>query len=186
MRDPGLRRLTIVDVMVLVGGVAIGLAWMRVVRSGAASTHADSYVEWLLRGPSTCVAAGLAVALIVLRLRRPRPRRRRLVIQAGFVACAATLASLILGTGCWLFFEMVHTRTAGSVRPMVPSSIWSWSTAAVPGFLTGSWLGLWLARRWATEPSWIDRAGRIVGAFWIAGALWSQVGPILKYFAPML
>jgi len=53
MRDPGLRRLTIVDMMVLVGGIAIGLAWMRVVGSDAASARVDTYVEWLFSGPST-------------------------------------------------------------------------------------------------------------------------------------
>src|SRR5262249_51936678 len=152
---------------------------------GSSPESGDS-MRWLLKGPSTCMAATLAIALIVLRLRRPCPRRRRLVIQPGFVACVATLVALLLGWGCGLFFEMVQTRSRGVVYIEGAIVYWSWAAAAVPGFVLGAWLGLWLAGRSAPEPSWIDRAGRALGLFWIAGVAWSMVGPIIKLFAPML
>jgi hypothetical protein len=34
----------------------------------------------------------------------------------------------------------------------------------------GAWLALILARAWRPEPTWIDRAGRIVGVIWIVSA----------------
>ncbi len=34
--------------------------------------------------------------------------------------------------------------------------------------MIGAWVCLWLSGRWAAEPSWIDRAGRVLGLFWIA------------------
>ena len=32
------------------------------------------------------------------------------------------------------------------------------------------WINLWLGRRWRPERSWVDRAGRVLGIFWM---LWS-------------
>jgi hypothetical protein len=34
----------------------------------------------------------------------------------------------------------------------------------------GAWLALILANAWRPDPTWVDRAGRIVGAFWIVSA----------------
>jgi hypothetical protein len=33
------------------------------------------------------------------------------------------------------------------------------------------WIVLWLIGAWRPEPSWIDRAGRVVGIYWVANSL---------------
>ena len=38
----------------------------------------------------------------------------------------------------------------------------------VPATVLVAWLALGLARKWQSEPSWIDRAGRLMGVLWLA------------------
>jgi hypothetical protein len=41
-----------------------------------------------------------------------------------------------------------------------------------PGLaVAGAYLALWAAGLWRSEPTWIDRAGRALGWFWILAAL---------------
>jgi hypothetical protein len=37
--------------------------------------------------------------------------------------------------------------------------------------VAGAWLALILARAWRPEPTWVDRAGRALGVFWLVAAL---------------
>ncbi len=185
MDGPDRRRFTITDAMVLIAATALGMAWMRVVYEDGLGPRPPNYVRWILHGPSTCLVYGLALALIVLRLRRPRPRRRRLVIQPGFVASVASLAGLLAGLGSTLFFRAVHTLAPGETYTFPVNVLWSWGMDPSPGFVLGAWLGLWLAGLWAPEPSWIDRAGRALGLFWIADVAWTLVSPLLQHFLPM-
>jgi hypothetical protein len=37
--------------------------------------------------------------------------------------------------------------------------------------VAGAWLTLRLARAWRPEPTWVDRAGRALGVFWLVAAL---------------
>jgi hypothetical protein len=77
----------------------------------------------------------LLPAFLILRMRRPRPPMHSLVRQPGFAACAAPVA-------CYL-----------TVLP------WFLVAAATPL----AWFFLAVTRRWAAEPTWIDRLGRILG-----------------------
>jgi hypothetical protein len=183
MQEATRRRFTITDAMVLIAAMAAGLASMRVIFADNLVPPASFRLGWFLRGPSTCVAFSLAVALIVLRLRQPRPRRRRLVIQPGFVASAATVVSMILGGGCSLFYLVIHTVGPGETYSYPVNVHWAWAIATCPDFILGAWLALWLAGLWAPEPSWIDRAGRALGLFWIASVPWNLVAPIVWHFA---
>jgi hypothetical protein len=40
--------------------------------------------------------------------------------------------------------------------------------------ILGGWVALVLSGRWRPEPSWIDRAGRIIGVTWIAAVVLSR------------
>ena len=125
---------------------------------------------WMTLGlvPST-------MALFVLRLRHPRPRRRRLMRQPGAVACTvATNVFLITSLGI---------TAAVAIRYL---SVWRfsvWAMYFLPLYfhcaygirlptlmgagVTCGWATLALGGRWHPEPSWIDRAGRLVGACWV-------------------
>jgi hypothetical protein len=79
------------------------------------------------------------------------------------VACLAVMASLFPGMA-W-YAAIRH-------RPGFQNAGWFeqawllvtyWSRTAV----LGAWTGQFMTRRWRPESSWIDRAGRMLGAFWI-------------------
>ena len=128
------------------------------------------------------------LAILALRLRRPRDRWIRLVRQPGLVAglmAASVLAWRLLG------FATMYPRVIGrprlnilTVRSGALSGIWGggWppdhllfetdhflDTMAIIGVaVASSWILLLASGRWRPERSWIDRAGRVLGWFWIA------------------
>lgn len=42
---------------------------------------------------------------------------------------------------------------------------------AIPAIVGLSWLVLGIRRRWASERSWLDRLGRVIGIFWLGLSL---------------
>jgi hypothetical protein len=109
--------------------------------------------------------------LLVLRLRRPRPGLRRLSRQPGAVACAAATAAMALGgvvVGARLLF--VEAALNSDMR-MIWSGFQVWISPAV----MAAWAALILGRRWRGERSWIDRAGRLCGFYWIALSVYRTV-----------
>jgi hypothetical protein len=107
----------------------------------------------------SCFVAPLTPALIVARLRRPRPPRLVLACQPGFVASVALCVATIVA---------VDLSMTGSVSiPPVLGMILPGAT------VLASWSVLIATRRWRPEAGWIDRAGRAVGAFWLATIPWS-------------
>lgn len=177
------RRLNLLDGMLLVAGVATGLMLIR-------QHFRDSYVDFAARlVPSSWGAAeGTRVALIglatlspillAIRLRRPRPRRARLFAQPGTVAslagsCVAT-AGVLTWAGLYALSDLDLGADLGSPRrvgsyldEMVCMRIIAhggWAVAI-------GWITLGLGRRWRAERGAIDRAGRLVGACWIATAV---------------
>ena len=148
----------------------------------------------------TPVAAAWAVALVAIdRLRRPRSRIWR-ARRPGAVACLAITAVLmftLLGhvirpcTG----FNVIHVGDRTEVRSV--SSSWGqyWAddarfgpdplvnaVALMPRFagfvVAGAWIAVALAGAWKPEPSWVDRAGRLIGALMILAAARFLVFPL--------
>jgi hypothetical protein len=108
-----------------------------------------------------CFLVPLTPALLVARLRWPRPPLRNLAFQPGFVASVALcLTAIIIGDTDLTFFELAELPPL--IGMLLPGSA-----------VLVSWLILIAARRWHTEASWIDRSGRLVGAFWLATIPWS-------------
>ena len=127
------------------------------------------------------------LAILALRLRHPRPRWIRLIRQPGLVA--GLMAALVLawrltgfatlcariwgdpglaawfprhfeGSGCfmggnpgWLLFDTDHFLN---------------TMAMIGAAVAASWTLLLVGGQWRPERSWIDRAGRALGGFWIA------------------
>ena len=127
------------------------------------------------------------LAILGLRLRRPRDRWRRLVRQPGQVA--GLMAALVLAV-CMVGFATMCVRVIGQPTLWIWTAKYSGGGGAwmgwPPGYLlfetdhfldtmamigvavAASWVLLLLSRQWRPERSWIDRAGRGLGWFWIA------------------
>lgn len=168
MRPNRFRRFTIADAMILVvaGAVAALLG-----RSIAPSLDEPpppgfaaiwQYLAWVQLLGSSATVPGMA-AMIAIRLRRPRPSRLRLGFQPGFVACVAVVGSLAPGLA---WYAGIRHRP-GFQRPESFDQVWYCVTEWTGTAVLGAWIALILARRWRPEPSWIDRAGRALGLYWI-------------------
>jgi hypothetical protein len=134
------------------------------------------------------LAMAWTLAILALRLRRPRDRWSRLVRQPGLVAglmAASVLAWRLVG------FATMCARLIGrptlnilTVRSRALSGSWGggWppdnllfetdhyldTMATIGVAVASSWILLLSTGRWRAEASWIDRAGRVLGWFWIA------------------
>ena len=130
----------------------------------ARSGYSSTYPRFLWETPITIymevvmplIALGTP-AVFLLRLRTPRPPWRSLLRQPGFVACLSVLVAFWIGVDLtWL-------------GVLLPESLSVGVAVAV------AWVVLFASRRWQSERSWIDRAGRMVGVGWIA---WAAMCPV--------
>lgn len=182
MPDRRRRPFTLLDAAALVAAVAFGLAWFRFVGwhrwtswGGARGlTSPRDWVYWkdhALRAAqmATPFAAALAPTLLALSLRSPRPRLRRLGRRPGVVACLAAsvaladravgVASLTWKTYLTDFRWRDDFQSACLFLPHEEGL-----AVAV------AWLVLGLSGRLRPEPTWLDRAGRALGACFLACA----------------
>ncbi len=150
------------------------------------------FTGWI-NGMWTCVilASPLpmawTLAFLALRLRRPRVRWRRLIRQPGLVAGLsaafvlvwrlsgfATMCARVIGEPNLAIWVVRYREKGGSMAAWPPG----WllfdtdhflNTMAMIGVaVASSWMLLLLSGQWHPERSWIDRAGRVLGCFWIA------------------
>jgi hypothetical protein len=101
----------------------------------------------------------MTTVFLLLRVRRPRPSINVLLRQPGTVAGLAVTFGLIFVAG-WMHALFFGRLIDGTVTPI-----------AVGGTVALAWTCLALVRRWETEPSWVDRMGRLIGATAIAVGL---------------
>ncbi len=150
--------------MVLIAAITIGHAMARAyARSLYREIPAAASIRTFLlfQGTTLCLVFTLMLALIPLRLRRPRPRLSALARQPGFAACCAGTAAL--AAGILITIMTRHRFSSGYTAYFFWASCASWGDSMVPG----AWLFLALCGRWRAKADWIDRLGRILGAFWI-------------------
>ena len=177
------RRPRIGDAMILMVALAVGLAVARIPLSHIGQwfalitpTRQPFWMDWWTeiagrRGGFRflvfqgcvqllyCFIVPLTPALMVARLRRPRPPLRRVAFQPGFVALSLTAIIGLIDVDL-TFFALV------AFPPMVEM--------VLPGAaVLASWMILVALGRWHPEAGWIDRSGRLVGAFWLAMIPWS-------------
>jgi hypothetical protein len=110
------------------------------------------------------------LALVLMALRQPRARLRIALRRPGPAAClAASLAVIVMVTR----FSIKVYSMQRSMSPHDPFSLnylypWIAGEYLRVGFaVIGAWLMLVMVGSWRPEPSWIDRAGRLLGLGWI-------------------
>jgi hypothetical protein len=127
------------------------------------------------------------LAILGLALWPPRPRWRDLLRQPGFVAgtaaafvlivrlCGfATMCARVLGQKRMWIMSVRRTGGGGALLGWPPGNLLFETdhflgTAALIGVTVGaSWIFLLASGTWRPERGWIDRAGRVLGWFWIA------------------
>jgi hypothetical protein len=180
-----MRRANIGDAMIVMVAFAVGLAgsfsalsdigeWFSLIPQASRLSWMAWWTEiagkWGLRFQVIqgcvqllyCFIVPIVPALIVARLRQPRPPFRHLAGQPGFVASAALCLAAIIGIVDvdLTFFNFV------SFPPLF--------LMVLPGAtVLTSWAVLVTMGLWQPEASWVDRSGRLVGAFWLATIPWS-------------
>jgi hypothetical protein len=180
---PPSRRFTLSDAMALIAATAVGLGvtrpyvefqWVRVAIDGE---HWISRVAKTVETMVPPTLATLTLADLVLRFRRPRPRLRRIFRQPGAVAAVAALAGIILGT--LMVFNVATVLGWSEVNlPVGAGASLAWFGVA------WAWLTLAVTRRWRPDRSWPDRAGRALGACWVALLLVSAFSLPWKFMPP--
>ena len=160
------RRLKISDVMILVATAAVALACAMEFHT---QTRFWQTNPWHRAAQSTVwVALPFTLALIPLRLREPRPRVRRLSCQPGLLAAVAVAVSL----GHYLLLRALsdHLNTAKGALSS-SDGMFAQTTLLLPSksscTVAATWVVLGLSGRWRAEKSWVDRAGRLFGFYWI-------------------
>lgn len=182
-----LRRFRLVDAMVLTAAAAATMGiqrwtWEHVSRhwNGQLDPTDDwpAWVRWrnlanwyeVVAWPYIAVAAS---TLLILRLIPPRPSRRRLTSQAGATACVAVVVS----ASYRLLDVALDTWTNSFSHPNAPAEYhWEtlhfylvrwldWAPWDAGLAVAALWLTLALGGRLRVEPSWIDRAGRLLGIY---------------------
>jgi hypothetical protein len=127
------------------------------------------------------------LAILVLRLRRPRDRWNRLVRQPGLVAGLmavlvlawrligfATMCVRVIGQPTLWILNVRHGALSGAVAGWPPRNLlfetdhYLDTMATIGVAVASSWMLLLATGRWRPERTWIDRAGRVLGWFWIA------------------
>ena len=171
------RRFTILDAMVLMIGLAIGLAWViadirfleqyRWTKSGGLLlTWVDDRLPLLI--------APVTIAVFALRLTPPRPSRRRLCREPGFVACGAVTFILVATAVVSLLFGALRgAELAWNLRFYRTY----WMVGVGPS-VVAAWLLLIVSRRWRSVRTWVDRLGRGLGWLWII----TRFGPLCYYY----
>jgi hypothetical protein len=173
------RRFTLLDVMILVAAAAFGALGGKLyhqdqarITIGASSIPTGFFEPWPFRVVSELAPFLMAatVGLSVLRLIRPRPPWRRLVRQPGTAACLAGLYTLASVALFGLLYAVVSRGLLGYTASYSLGSQFYSFCAMFGANVTLVWLTMAALGCWRPERSWIDRAGRTLGA--VAILLW--------------
>ena len=163
------RRFSVLDAMILVAATALGFGGIRTYSPAFYSypytpIPPPSWLSWSAVVLSNWafylspLPAAWTLAALVLRIRPLRPSMRRLMRQPGTVALLA--ATILIPLGVVHYLLDLHSSSWHDV----PFQYTSFSLGCGVGT---AWLMLALSMRWRAERSWIDRLGRVLGAYWI-------------------
>jgi hypothetical protein len=190
------RRLTLADLMLLIGATALGLGTSQAAVPaflGATATPVALLAPGEPWTPSVTLkrAIGVVVLLLsvfgpwtfllpVLRLRPPRPRRRRLSDQPGLTACVAAIVGMVLGA---VGTCLGHLARASGASPLGQrGTLGQWMRVIYLNDLIGyaglAVVSVWsvqaITGRWRPAPDAVDRLGRFIGLLWVvAGLVWA-------------
>jgi hypothetical protein len=179
MRTNTSRKFTLVDAMVLIAAAGLSLVLIRdylehratryvietIAQSGIWSVASLWRLSTLVSGMMAPLAVSLSLALWVLRLRQPRPAIHEMFRQPGMVACSATVFAtglFFINISLNLCYYYGNNSTSQDLHRLWMIRLpWNGEVVAV------AWLLLWLCGAWCSETSWIDRAGKCLGVYWI-------------------
>jgi hypothetical protein len=177
------RSFSLGDALILILALALGLALARpyiILIANYIHTAPNKYFQTLDGTVSLGRSLNLIMlyflyfllpAFLILRLRRPRPPMHSLVRQPGFAACAAPVACYLAALPLSLLGPFVPVAQVIELAGQI----------LVAGATPLAWFFLAVTRRWAAEPSWIDRLGRILGALWMVSLPAHLVLILLRY-----
>jgi hypothetical protein len=166
------RPFTIFDAMALVAATAIGLAVTRAVAAELVidlsrnhpalmpmATLTMRLIEWL------SLPACWSLAVLALNLRAPRLPLRRLARRPGFAASGAVLVALV----CGLSFLAPVMRGLGllQAKSNIGDALLLLLAGQIGVGVATAWLAITLAGQWKVRPTWLERAGASLGAYWI-------------------
>ena len=184
MRTSIARKFTLVDAMVLIAATAIAFVPIRfmfrsydqfsVNRSIAEDDTLVAFVA--VHHMLLYIALALSLALWILRLRKPRPVLRRIFRQPGMAASTAafmyTIFVLIGFIVYCLYYLGIHSRMLPDWDdPMRIMEFWRIPLSWIGNAVALAWMSLWLSGAWRSEASWIDRAGRGLGIYWVSDSV---------------
>jgi hypothetical protein len=183
------RKFTLIDAMVLIAAIGVAFVLIRqyldylygrnFALTPPGSFALTSYWKYgtFLSRVLAPLATSLSLALWVLRIRPPRPSGRRLFRQPGMVACtAAVLGTVIFLLKVFLNKFFLYWDNSGVQRL---DGVWFVRLPLNGEIVAVTWIVLVLSGFWRSEPSWIDRAGRALGVYWILTALFFDL--LLRY-----
>lgn len=161
------RRLNLIDGMILVAGVAAGIALTRLFlqsSNGAIAEPAIGAAGWVIQ----LWLAVFSPLVLILRFRPPRPARSRALRQPGASACLAATVVVTLEVACWAVAAAIEGEDFSAFLDPIPMSM---RVAPAGAAVAALWGLAALTRRWNPERSFIDRAGRLIGVGWIVAFL---------------
>ena len=192
MPAPTGQRLSLADLMILIGATGFGLGCFVLVDNNLFG--GQRYFFGLLERPpggwtsarilertAGALAAmlplfgGWTFALPILVARRPRPTRARWSRRAGLSACLAALAGMVTCAAAVALAFGLRWAVDGSIRPS--PNFWSRGTLfddliIFAGVAVAATWSLQIATgRWRPSPDAIDRIGRSLGLLWLAAGL---------------
>jgi hypothetical protein len=181
MRTAVRRKFTLVDAMVLIAAVAVAFVMIREYLDHLYGRHLAltppekftlpsywKYGTFLIRVLAP-LATSLSLALWVLRLLPPRPSLRRLLRQPGMVASTTTVLGTIIFLLKVVLNDLFNYFEATGVRQL--QALWLIRLPLSGEIVAVTWVLLMFSGCWRTEASWVDRAGRALGVYWITSAL---------------
>jgi hypothetical protein len=193
------RRFQMVDVIVVVAATGCGLAgcrfWMwssKIDLDNSWPAENEPLLEtiWSMALELVPIESIMllcwTMAILLLRLRPARPRRRHLWCQPGFLACVTAIfvfawkglgvslyiAGQVLTANPAKFSQITFGHIAYDLAFMLISFPLDTQADAGAAILL-IWLVTWAGGRCRPEPSWVDRAGRVLGAIWVCTALFA-------------
>jgi hypothetical protein len=182
MPSPPRRAFHLMDAFFLIAATAIGFAlWRGRFTSGKGCYgvpviwDSESWISWVLKFYADYRFLATAawpfclpwtLTILALRLRHPRPDWRCLSRQPGAVACCAMAVACFMTAIPAFCVLRISGRTYETALGDLSSTLLLVSPYCGSA-VVGAWLTLLLRSSWRADKSWIDRAGRALGVFWI-------------------
>jgi hypothetical protein len=178
----GSRRFTIADGMALIAATAAGIAVSSRVSPDAWREPWSALSTWKAAVNFAAISITMAmpcliawtVAVPLLRMRDGLPRWRRAARRPGIAACLSVWLSLPAVTaillGCQVYargFERFWDRLQGIGAPSLVMEVLIVASPMVGLSVAIAWGLQAIQGRWRAEVTWTDRAGRVLGTFWI-------------------